>query len=100
MAENRNKQDELNRLAEEIRKNVRERVRLSLTEKGIAPADALPEDVPAVEMEVDSLSAVDRVSRTSDAPEREEPSDSFWDLGKPKPKVYAKPDFAGHSLAV
>ena len=100
MAENRNKQDELNRLAEEIRKNVRERVRLSLTEKGIAPADALPEDVPAVEMEVDSLSAVDRVSRTSDVPEREEPSDSFWNLGKPKPKVYAKPDFAGHSLTV
>lgn len=100
MAENRNKQDELNRLAEEIRKNVRERVRLSLTEKGIAPADALPEDVPAVEMEVDSLSAVDRVSRTSDVPDREEPSDSFWDLGKPKPKVYAKPDFAGHSLSV
>lgn len=106
MPDKEKRQDELNRLAQEIRRNVREKVRRAMEEKGLPAGQQLsdfvpvPENTAAVELEVDSLSAVDRVSRTAEEPGRQDPADSFWDLGKPKPKVYAKPDFAGHSLTV
>ncbi len=101
MAENHSNRDELNRLAEEIRENVRRKIQASLAGTSALPdAGTTVENLPAVEMETDSLSAVDRVSRTSEDPAKPETPDSFWDLGKPKPKVYAKPDFTGHSLSV
>jgi len=101
MADKNSNRDELNRLAEEIRENVRRKVQASLAKQTSLPGENMTvEDLPAVEMEVDSLSVVDRVSRTSETPEKQETADSFWDLGKPKPKVYARPDFAGHSLSV
>lgn len=119
MAENRKKNDpqeqSLETLADKIRRSVREKVQASLSVDGEITItagnlpDSVPrktginitiENLPAVELEVDSLSSVDRVSRTSDVQQREERTDDFWDLGKPKPKVYAKPDFKDHSLTV
>ena len=95
MAEKHKNPDETMSLAKKIRENVRRRVEEELAKNGITV-----EDLPAVELEVDSLSAVDRVSRTSEAPRHDQTADSFWDLGTPKAKVYAKPDFSGHSLTV
>ncbi|MBQ2278267.1 MAG: TerB N-terminal domain-containing protein [Clostridia bacterium] len=101
MADKHSRDDSQKLLSDRIRKNVRDRIEASLKGSGLPDnGTAHVENLPAVEMEVDSLSAVDRVSRTSDTPVRREPEDDFWDLGKPKPKVYAKPDFAGHSLSV
>ncbi|MBQ8368612.1 MAG: TerB N-terminal domain-containing protein [Clostridia bacterium] len=108
MAENRKKNDRAPQspesLADEIRRTVREKVRASLggVPGTTAPSDTgvVIEDLPAVELEVDSLSSVDRVSRTAEPAQRESRTDDFWDLGKPKPKVYARPDFKDHSLTV
>lgn len=95
MAEKHGKHDEQTSLAEKIRETVRRKVEEKLAENGITV-----EDLPAVELEVDSLSAFDRVARTSEDTRQKKTADSFWDLGAPKPKVYAKPDFSGHSLTV
>ena len=46
----------------------------------------------SIDLEVDSLSPTAREVGESDS--RRAPRDeSFWDLGQPKPRIYAKPDF-------
>ena len=50
--------------------------------------------------EADTLSSEERTVRTGDRSAKEARDDDFWDLGRPKPRVYEKPAFRSHSVGV
>lgn len=53
----------------------------------------------SLNLELDTLTPTERsVSESTPAPVRGD--DNFWDLGKPKPRVYAQPKFSADSLSV
>lgn len=88
--------DELKKMAEEIRRNVLE----SLKPMYESLQKKLPvETSEALTLEVDTLSPTERsVAEPSPSPVRGD--DAFWDLGKPKPRVYTKATFSDNSLSV
>ena len=115
MAERRTP-EELVELAKEIRRRVNERVREAVSRSAGRPtADTSANDTSSS----DTSAAVDPADRggpeteftlsvtperttvpTSGEAEKETRDDSYWDLGKPKPRIYAKPEFRSHSVSV
>ena len=120
MPENRTP-EELAALAKEIRRRVSEkvreavrtsggdsRVRIDVTllpdektmreDRGADPGDG------AVFTEASAPSSDERTVPTASgktgAVEKDVRDDRFWDLGKPKPRVYEKPAFRSHSISV
>ncbi|MBQ2545718.1 MAG: TerB N-terminal domain-containing protein [Clostridia bacterium] len=116
MPENRTP-EELAALAKEIRRRVQDRIEAA-TRNVEPPADAdkkLTAALDAVSRAMDEVgeqidAAIGRLDSRLFPEERKEPSDApqpaprtgsddFWDLGRPKPRIYAKPDFRDGSLS-
>ncbi|MCR4906182.1 MAG: TerB N-terminal domain-containing protein [Clostridiales bacterium] len=123
MPENRTP-EELAEIAKEIRRRVRDRIEAATQdpedagEKLNAALDAVTRAMEEVGEQLDAaVSRLDRQldsrlnSRLDSRPEeradrRDAPAprtvsggDDFWDLGRPKPRIYAKPDFRSGSLS-
>ena len=97
--------EELVELAQEIRRRVNEKVQNAARHPSAGGTAAREEEarriwertvVRAGEMQEASL----RAEREARAAEKEARDDDYWDLGKPKPRVYAKPEFRSHSVGV
>ncbi|MBQ4354905.1 MAG: TerB N-terminal domain-containing protein [Clostridia bacterium] len=104
--------EELKQMAEEIRNRVRDTIQnaqlkpnavSALQEKLQQTAQEIRDSAQnadcAISLEVDTLTPVERSVPAKEAPPLTG-GDDFWDLGKPKPRVYQQPKFSEASLGV
>ena len=109
--------EELEKIAEKIRKKVIEKIESELKKNGgSAMVPPIPDAVlknaannavsekntegSAVSIDVDSLTAEDKIVSTADDKFRGSADDDFWDFGKPKPRTYEKPEFSPEALSL
>ncbi len=93
MEKNKKKGEQLANLKDTIRQSVEQSIRNKFRgEPQIKPHEK--QDGLTVSFEVNAPSPRRQVAHETNRPTPDN-GDSFWNLGKPKPRVYKKPDFAG-----
>jgi hypothetical protein len=100
MPENRTP-EELVELAMEIRRRVTEKVQNAILARTGAEVRTETKDRTARDTSRDiSRSAAEENAEAARQAEKDARDDDYWDLGKPKPRIYAKPEFRSHSVGV